>query len=293
VVAWLVLFRIPAADAPISPQEPFSRKLIVPLRDLNIRRLILFYVMWNLAVNVAAPFIPVFYLQKLGLPFAYIMLLNTLNSVMGIMTTGFWTRLAQRFGIKPVVFVATLGDALVPLLLMFVDGPSCWLLAGIHLLGVFNAPIDIGPDSFILKLAPDRNASPYMAMFRAIIGPATAMAAILGGWLAGAWSESTLVIQQMNFSGLKIVFLISFLGRVASLALLAGVIEPEAHTLRYIVAVFRRSWQFRRARLASAGLVGDLHATQDIASRGGYASPWPPSVPTFQNAALLAPPADS
>ena len=81
--------------------------------------------------------------------------------------------------------------------------------------------------------------------FRAVVGPVTAVAAVLGGWLAGSWGGNSL-FGQFDASGLKLIFLISFVGRIASLALLAGVREPDAVSLRYIVRVYRRYFRLRR-----------------------------------------------
>jgi MFS family permease len=212
---------------------------------------VLFYTAWNLAVNVAAPFIPVFFMQKLGLPFWYIIALSTLSSAMGMLANNFWTSLAQRFGMKPVVLLATLGEAMFPLALVLVSPQWSWVLLIVHLTGIFNTPIAIGPDNFLLKLTPDRNASPYLAMFRAIVGPATALAAVVGGYLAGSWAGTEVSVGPIAIGGLQLVFLLSFAGRLLSLLFLAGVVEPESQSLGYLARVLSRSYMRRRAAIAA------------------------------------------
>lgn len=243
LAGWVVMARVPAAEvaAPTEKRPPFRTLLAAPLREANFRRVVLFYAAWNLAVNLAAPFYAVFFMQKLGLPVWYVVVLTTLASLSGMAANNFWTRLAQRFGIKPVVLVATLGDALYPLMLVFVTGDWTWVLLAVHLTGIFNTPIAIGPDNFILKLTPQRNASSYMAVFRAVVGPATAVAAIVGGWMASLYTTQELQIGIGALGGLKIVFLVSGVGRLASLALLWGVHEPKARTVRQVVRVLHRA----------------------------------------------------
>jgi MFS family permease len=254
LVSWFLMTRIQDGEPVKPPENPasFLPLLAAPLREGNFRRVVLFYTVWNLAVNVAAPFIPVFFMQKLGLPFWYVIALSTLSSVMGLVANNFWVALAQRFGLKPVVMLATLGEAIFPLSLVLVTPQWSWILLVIHLTGIFNTPIAIGPDNLLLKLAPDRNASAYMAVFRAIVGPATAIAAVLGGYLAGAWSGSEFTLGPWAFGGLQLVFLLSFGGRILSLFFLAGVAEPDAHPLAYLVRVFSRSYSRRRARAVLA-----------------------------------------
>jgi MFS family permease len=197
-------------------------------------------------VNLAAPFYPVFFMQKLGLPLWSVIALGTFSSMMGLAANSFWTRAAHRFGMKPVVLIATAGEALFPLCLIFIDSSWMWLLLLVHLTGIFNTPIAIGPDNFILKLSPQQSASSYMAVFRAFVGPATALAAILGGWLAGSLSVEDGAAAGMALGGLKIVFLLSFAGRIGSLFILARVIEPTA----YPVARMLLLWNRTRRRLA-------------------------------------------
>lgn len=244
LVGLAVLSRIPAAEqqpslAPLHPAKLF----LAPLATGNYRRLVAFYATWNLAVNVAAPFVPVFFMQKLGLPIWWVVSLSTIGSLAGLAANNLWTSLAHRFGVKPVVFLATLVDALVPLSLVFIDAGSSWLLVFVHLGGAFNAPLATGPDNFVVKLAPRQNASSYMAVFRAIVGPATALAAVLGGTLAAAFQ-----VPGPSATGLKLVFLVSFIGRVVSLLLLCGVHEPEAYSLRDIGRLLSRYTRRQRRR---------------------------------------------
>jgi MFS family permease len=222
-----------------------------PLKETNFRRLVLFYATWNLSVHIAAPFFAVYMLDRMQLPIWYVTALATLSSMAGVLANGFWARLSQRFGVKPVIVLATLADAFVPLCWLFVgDHSSLWLIF-IHLSGVFNAPLAVGPNNIVLKLAPQENASPYMAVFSAIVGPMTAVAAISGGYLSGALADVQWSLGPLSVGGLKIVFLLSFVGRLASLWLLRGVREPEAEPVVHILRVLRRANK-RPARLRTA-----------------------------------------
>lgn len=246
--------------------EPLRIMLADPLREKNFRRVLSFYTAWNLASNLATPFFAVFYLRELGLPLGFIVILNTLTTISGLAANNFWTRLADRFGIKPIVMIATVGDALYPLLLILVSPAWAWVLLIVHCYGLFNTPITIGPDNFVLKLAPDRHNSSYIAVFKAVIGLAATVAAILGGWLA---AQSSLLAsmggQSAVISGLKVVFLISFLGRIASLLLLAGVAEPGAWRVRELFTESARAFgAARRRRPAAVSPASDTHLSLPV-----------------------------
>jgi hypothetical protein len=199
-----------------------------------------FYSFWNLACNLSAPFFAVYMLERMGLPFWYVTVLATLSSVCGLIANPFWTRLSQKFGHRPVVFVATLGDALYPLWWLFASPHWCWVLIPIHCSGVFSAPLAVGPNNMVLKLSPARNASPYMAVFNSVVGPVTALAAVVGGYLAGAFASVEWSVGQFTVGGLQLLFLISALGRLSSLVLLWRVVEPRAQSIRRVVRALHR-----------------------------------------------------
>lgn len=220
------------------PMLPFGELLSLPLKDRNFRRVISFYVCWNVSVNLALPFFGVYMLQKLALPFWYVMALATISALAGLLCNGFWCRMKQRFGIKPVVFVATLADAFIPLCWLFVGGPASWMLVFVHLFGVFSAPLSLGPNNFVLRLAPSTRGSAYMAVFSAVVGPVSALAAVTGGVLAGSLTS---VEWPLAFGGLQILFLLSFVGRLASLLILRTIQEPQSQPASEVVAHVRQS----------------------------------------------------
>lgn len=245
----------------LSPR--FSKLLAAPLRDGNFRKVLGFYAYWNLAVNVSAPFFAVFMLQKLHLPFWHVTALCTLSSISGLLANRFWTRLSEKFGHRPIVFLATLGDAIYPLWWLFVTPQTTWLLLPIHCSGLFGAPLAVGPNNMVFKLSPPKNASPYMAIFNAIVGPITAAAAILGGWLAGACGRWEFSIGAMSFGGLHLLFAVSCAGRLTSLALLWRVTEPRSHAIGRVVRILGRRYIRKPSALAPA-----MYACRGIAAAG-------------------------
>ncbi len=228
-------------DAPMPPRrhEPFAKLITLPMRDDNFRRLVLFYAFWNLGVNIAGPFFNVYMLREMSLPFWFITLVNTLAGVASLVTNRFWVRLSTQFGNKPVVFLATLGNAFFPLTWVFIPREWAWLLLITHLSGVFNSVLVLGPNNIMFKLAPERNASAYLAVFNAVVGPATALAPVLGGVLVGSLAGVHLSIGPVALSGMKFVFVLSFVLRIASLILLRRVHEPESKGVRRVVRVLR------------------------------------------------------
>jgi hypothetical protein len=65
------------------------------------------------------------------------------------------------------------------------------------------------------------------------------MAPILGGLLASWLGAVHWTIGPMALGGMKLVFALSFAGRLTSLVLLARLAEPEAKAVRHVVRVLR------------------------------------------------------
>ena len=230
---------LPSGESVRAPQ--FPKLLTLPLRDLNFRRVVLFYVAWNLSVNLAGPFFCVYMLQTLDLPFWQVTALLTLSSVSGLAANGFWARMKQRFGIKPVIFLATLADACVPLLWLFVAAGAHWLLVVIHLFGMFSSPLALGPNNLVLRLSPSTGGSAYMAVFSALAGPVIAIASMCGGAICGAFGVAEWSIGPWALDGLEVLFLLSFIGRSLSLLVLRRITEPEASRAKDAFAHICRS----------------------------------------------------
>jgi MFS family permease len=192
----------------------------------NFRNLVLFYVCWNLATNLATPFFAVFMIEKLELPFWKITAFQALFGIAALAANGFWTKLGRRIGTRPVVFIATACDAFYPLCWFFLGSDSAWALPLLCLFGAFNTPLAVGAPTLVMRLAPDEKASSYLASFNAIIGIVMAGAAILGGYLAGLSSAPTINVGVAAIGGLQLIFLLSFIGRLGSLWILQRVHEP-------------------------------------------------------------------
>ncbi len=253
LISMVILRRIPDPGMVRVAPPTLSKMFREPLENRNFRQLIGFYATWNLANNLATPFFAVFLLQKLHLSLWHASTLMALGSVAALAANRFWSRWSSRFGTKPVLYFATLGDALFPLACLFLEPQWTSVLPLVYLLGVFGSPVAVGPNNLVLAVAPDRNTSSYIAVFHSIVGPTTAVAAVLGGLISHWLMDWNLSLGAFSFGGLKTVFLLSAVGRVGSLVLLRGVREPESVSVRHMFKILARAR--RIARVAHGGQV--------------------------------------
>lgn len=228
-----MLNSIPDAGLSKTP-EPFcaTHLVSVPLADGHFRRILAFGGCWNFAAHLATPFFVVVMLQRLSLVFWQVSALLALGSLAGLLASRFWSRLSVRFGVKPVLMVATFGDALFPLAWLFVTPGGEWLLLPIYLMGAFGSPVAVGSANLLMRLSPNRGVSSYFALYNVLIGLAVAAAATFGGCIAGLESLPGLPFSDAGIgSAMKLLFLLSCVGRLLSIVLLARVEEPQAEPL--------------------------------------------------------------
>jgi MFS family permease len=96
-------------DPPMAPtgkiENPFT-VLLVPLRETNFRRLIIFLSSWNFAANLAAPFFTVYMLKSLGYSMTTVLALTIGSQLANLVALGLWGPLSDRFSNKAVLEIA-------------------------------------------------------------------------------------------------------------------------------------------------------------------------------------------
>ena len=173
-------------------------------------------------------------LERLQVSFGTVTALATFGSLLGLASNGFWTRLKMRHGVRPVVLLATLGDALLPFAWLCVTPSTLWLLLPLHAFAVFNPPLTMAPNNFLLKLSSERGCAPFLASFNAWTGALSAAGAVLGGALASEF-RGNWTIGPVAVTGMQILFFVSGVGRLLSLRLLAAIPEADAHPVRAVL----------------------------------------------------------
>ncbi|HEX6980789.1 MAG TPA: MFS transporter [Alphaproteobacteria bacterium] len=169
-----------------------------PLRERNFRRLILFMASWNFATNLAAPFITVYLVQQLGFGLGFVVTLAALSQLANLATLQWWGVIADRFSNKSVLAVCAPVFLACIFALPYTHTPQTHVLTvpmliGIHILmGGAAAGIGLATGSIGLKLAPEGQATSYLATNGLIGALAAGVAPILGGTLSEWFSDKQL-----------------------------------------------------------------------------------------------------
>ena len=205
--------------------------------DRSFYRLARFGLIWGFAVNFASPYFAVYQIQVLALPLTAVTLFKAATTAATMASAGYWGRLVDHFGAKPVARTGTYLIAIVPLLWLFVTPDRIWPLVLVQLVsGVSFAAYDGNIHNLVLKLASPERRPRYLAAFGAAYGIGSVTAPVVGGTVLW-WLEATGLPAQRTFF---ILFGVGAILRLLGAAQLRGVHEPGGVSVGRMIRVMGR-----------------------------------------------------
>jgi MFS family permease len=274
-----ILSRTPEPQSILSKENIFSL-FKRPLQDRNFLRLLIFNSVWIFAVNLTAPFFSVFMMKSLSLPLSSIIALTIASQLCGILFIRSWGSFADRYSNKTIIAIAA------PLYLLCL---IAWSFAGIYTTiyanlallffihvfsGIALAGINLSLINIGLKLAPREFSIVYLSVRNMITALFSALAPLLGGFLADFFASRHLNINAqwigpgggktfhlMALTEWNFLFLISALIVFVAIQLLAQVKETGEVERDKVRRILRKRI---RSNLKDYFLVGSIISLHDF-----------------------------
>lgn len=227
-------------DTPPSLQE-----MVAPIQNLNYLKLCAFVGVWGLLLNLSLPFYPMFLVDSLHQPMGMVSFLTAVAGIGGILTLKGWGWLCDKFGSKPVLYVASISWALTGLVSWSLAGDRFFwhLVVSYLVIGGATACFQLCQFNLMLKLAP-ANKAPYVAVFLALTSLLTAVGPILGSLLLRWIPDNLGVFLGQPIHDFHIVFAGSMIGCLLSTHLIDFIREEEAHPPEAVWRTMRRMRPF-------------------------------------------------
>lgn len=184
----------PASGARVS----WRTMLGEPVQDANFRRLLILLGAWNVASNVAAPFLTVYLIQQLGYGLSTVTTLWVISQFANAIALYLWGRLSDRLSNKAILAVALPAYFAGTVGLVFADSwdspvVQLVLLYLLHfLMGAASGGIGLATGNIGLKLAPQGRGTAYLAVIGLVSAIAGGAAPLAGGAIAQWLSQSEL-----------------------------------------------------------------------------------------------------
>lgn len=274
LISAAIVARMPEQQMPPRQERVALLPLLrVPFADLNFRRLLLFTVSWQFAVNLATPFFTVFIVRRLGFDVSLVMLLSAVSQLANLLALKNWGYLSDRFSNKTVLSAAAPAYILGIVAMIgasqtsnqtFVVG---WLVFLHLLMGVSVAGVTLASTNIALKLSPKGEATAYIATSAMATALAAGVAPIVGGSLADFFAARELELLLRWTSPQGVLALPLTLTHWDFYFLLAGIIglyaihrltlvaeEGEIERREMLEEVANQAWRTIRNASSVAGL---------------------------------------
>jgi MFS family permease len=175
---------------PLSGAQPsLTRTLATPVRDWNFRQLVNFLFFWGFASNLAIPFFNIYMLQRLEFSLLTVIALNTLSQITNVLFLRVWGPITDQFGSKVILSICVSLSLLVILGWTFTTQPDQYFLT-IPLVvilqifaGIAAAGVNLTIGTIGLKLAPQGEATSYMAVASLATNLGVGLGPLAGGLL--------------------------------------------------------------------------------------------------------------
>lgn len=201
----------------------FGTLLRKPFEDRNFKNLIVFLTSWSFAINLALPFLSMYMLTSLGMDTSMVMVFTVVGQVSSLAFFKMWGRLSDRFSNKSVLRVS--GPILIGCFLLwaatvlFHTTPVLVFLVVLAevLMGMATSGVGLVSGNISLKLAPNGEATSYLASSSLFAALATGTAPLLGGVIAmfvPNWEYFFLVASMLGFFSLHRLTLVKEDGEV-------------------------------------------------------------------------------
>lgn len=221
--------------------NPF-RSLGTPFQDPNFRPFMLYAVMVVIGQGLAGQFFIAWQVGKdtLNQPYLLVQVLSVVASLGSLLTTPVWGYLADKYGSRPILMIATAGTVLAPLLwTLTVPGAFWWDVAVIVVLNLASgaswAGVGLTQFNLLLGLTEPTARSTYVAVYSAFTGIIGGIAPIVGGALMTALQPVAVPLGPLVLNNYKILFLITSAVRMSCVWLLTRIPAQESHGARYVL----------------------------------------------------------
>ncbi len=189
-----------------------------------------FLTFMNFAVNMASPFIAVYQLRELNIGYLWFAAILSISALATIICHPYWGQLSDRFGERRIIAANGILVCFVPFFYLFSSSPLHILLVEIFSSFAWSG-FNLATFSLLLSLTPQDKRTKYVANHKFFIGIGAMLGALLGGIMAETFKHSVFLL----FSGLQIIFLVSFVLRLSSLLFMVKIRGMERKPAEYFL----------------------------------------------------------
>ncbi len=236
LLAWRAMRSISGIRPETEITFPKKVDVFTPMRDRAFRKMLAVFAAWNIAIGVSAAFFAPHMLLNLKMSFFQIGLYSCATATVAVVSSRLWGSFIDRFGSKPVLNLCAFGIALIPIIWLFPQENSIWILIPEAIYsGLLWAGFNLAAFTMPLDRSPRENRTLYLSVFAAVTGLAFFAASIIAGLVAQYLSGWSQVLTGLTFINYHLLFLGSAILRIITAALITSFHEPREMRLPVVI----------------------------------------------------------
>lgn len=217
---------IPRPKERVAPE--LRTLLLKPIRDVQFRKVLEFFLLWNAAIGFPAAFFNVHMIVQLEMSYLTIGVLQAINPLLGMFLFMRWGRILDVFQIRSVMLVTGSLIVLIPLIwLLPTRGNIGWLWVEAVISGLAWTGFNLSAYTYPMYLSPRIGRSYYLAYFSMIGSLGFVLASLAGGIVAQTLAGWEPVLFGRTFMAHHLLFVSSAGMRVLALMMLFRLREPK------------------------------------------------------------------
>ncbi len=199
-------------------KEPYKAKkksnftikqvITIPLKNSGFRKILVFFVLYNIGLQIGGPFFSVYMVTGLKLDYTYITIVGMMSTVVNVLLVRVWGRIADRKSWSFVLKNSVMMLGITHALWIFVNPGTAFLLVPIlHITsGASWAGIGISTFNIQFVFSPEDGRTVYIGFNAALGGIMGFFGTLAGSLLLGIFEYTNPSIGGMEFSGMQILF---------------------------------------------------------------------------------------
>ena len=288
-------------DVPIvktDTDRPTFQMLLVsykaPFQDDAFRRLIAYFVVIAIAQSIAGQFFVAYPLTYLHLDYTVLQLLNSIASVASLLTMPLWGYLADKYGNKPILTIATFFILAAPFLWcltepdsyrgfysvtghghLVVSSSKIWIAVLNLCSGAGWAGVGLTQFNMMIGSSTPQSRAVTIATISAVVGVVSGVSPLLGGALMQTLAGVHFPAHGLVRNNYHVLFLLSAALRLVALWCATLLLEPASRSAGYVLGQIRAAkplGAFSALQRLSRGGTSD-HRRRAVADLGRLKTP--------------------
>ena len=227
-------------EPPAAPvrSRPVLSTIFEPLRHADFRRYLTWYCCFSAALHFGGAFMQLYVLDCLGVPLWIAVFIWWTFGIGSAASSGFWGRMIDRHGSRPVMIVCTVLKPMSPLVFMLMTRGLAPIVLPVFFLldSCLNSGWMLATNGFMLRVAPRENRGMFTAAMASLPSFCAGLAAIAAGFLLRAWEGTAVEFAGKTWTSFHFLFLLCAILRASCIPLALRVREPRSDGPRHVLA---------------------------------------------------------